>query len=214
MIAQLNDMYSRDFSSNFFERLPMASFYLRNNAGIGLKCFAFGILGAIPGFLILALNAIWLGVVYGYMLGPQCSPDVAARFTEFTTAHGPFELTAIVLSAAAGMRLGFGLVMTRGYTRVESLRRAAIKASPAIFVGFALFSIAACIEAFISPNPMTWLDGTWLNALMIKRMIFWLSIVVLLVYFVALGGLSILRRYGRRLCRAARAFWQNSAGVG
>ena len=207
-IASVVRMYEREFDDDFIERVPMAAYYISHNGGIGLKCFAFGILGAFPGVFILLSNAVQLGAVYGYMSGPEAPLDASRRFFEFTLAHGPFELTAITLSAAAGMRMGLGLVMTRGYTRIESLRRATIKASPMIFVAFIFFCVAASIEAFVSPNPMTWLEGSFLSSLLIKKTVFWLSTVALLVYFFGLGGLAILRRYRSvTFGEAFRSFW-------
>ena len=211
VIESMLDMYGHDFETTFYERLPALAHYVSNNGGIGLKTFCFGILGVIPGLFVLLSNSIFIGSVAGYMTGPLCPPATVMRFSEFTLAHGPFELTAIVLSAAAGMRMGFGLVMTKGYTRGESLRRATIKAAPAIFVGFVLFCLAACIEAFVSPNPMNWLDGTFLDSLTIKKCVHWFSIAVLLGYFVLLGGFSIWRRYrGLSLRSAASRFWRAS----
>ena len=49
----------------------------------------------------------------------------AANFYTFVTAHSSFELTAIVLSGAAGLRLGWGLVDTQGQSRLSSSRREA-----------------------------------------------------------------------------------------
>ena len=53
--------------------------------------------------IITTFNAASLGAAFGYM----ARADVAAgeTFFEFVRAHGPFELTAIVLSAGAGLRL-------------------------------------------------------------------------------------------------------------
>lgn len=199
-IDRVVEMYSNDFRYDFFSRLPMVSFYVFNNGTIGLKAFVFGILGAFPGAFILLANATRLGAVYGYMGGAQCPPGAAARFFEFTLAHGPFELTAIVLAASAGLRIGLGVIMTRGYSRVESLRRATIKAAPTIAIGFALFCAAACLEAFVSPSPLP---------IAVKRAFFALSIVALFVYFPVLGGIAILRQYrGLPASRAARSFWR------
>ncbi len=68
------------------------------------------------------------------------------------TAHGPFELTAIVFSAAAGMRLGFSMVNTQGRTRLASLREAGRQAMPVMGAAMALFAMAGLIEAFLSPS--------------------------------------------------------------
>ena len=55
-----------------------------------------------------------LFIVLGAAFGHMGTVEQRDNFFQFVTAHGPFELTAIVLSAAAGMRLGFSLVDTHG----------------------------------------------------------------------------------------------------
>lgn len=129
----------------------MAAFYINNNTGIGLKCFAGGLL-IIPGVFITVFNAAHLGASFGYM----ARPDVAAgeNFFNFVTAHGPFELTAIVLSAGAGLRLGVALLITNGMTRIDSLRLTAREAMPLMAAAMGLFFLAALTEAFISPTSL------------------------------------------------------------
>ena len=119
-LEQLQGNFSKPLSGRDpNESAMMAGFYFMNNTGIGLKCFAAGLLFAIGGIYITTFNAAYLGAVFGYMTRvPERD-----NFFEFVTAHGPFELTAIVLSAAAGFRLGFALVDTGGYSRVDSLQR-------------------------------------------------------------------------------------------
>jgi uncharacterized membrane protein SpoIIM required for sporulation len=127
----------------------MAGFYVHNNPGIGLQCFAFGLLFGIGGLYITLYNAALLGAVFGLMARtPQ-----AENFYQFVTAHAPLELTAIVLSAAAGMRLGFSLIDTQGYTRIASLRRAAKVAMPTVGAAILMFLVAAAIEGFLSASP-------------------------------------------------------------
>ena len=67
-------------------------------------------------------------------------------------AHGPFELTAIVLSAGAGLRLGVSLLVTGGLSRLASLQKTAGEAMPLMGAAMALFFLAAMIEAFLSPS--------------------------------------------------------------
>jgi uncharacterized membrane protein SpoIIM required for sporulation len=91
-------------------------------------------------------NAASIGASFGHMTTvPQ-----REKFFVFVTAHGPFELTAVVLAAAAGMRLGFSLVDTKGFSRNDSLRMAAKDAVPAAILSVILFCLAAVIEGFIS----------------------------------------------------------------
>jgi uncharacterized membrane protein SpoIIM required for sporulation len=152
----------------------MAGFYIFNNVSIGLQCFAFGLLLGIGGLYVTLYNAAMLGAVFGFIAK---SPH-ADNFFQFVTAHGPFELTAVVLCAAAGMRLGFSLVDTRGLTRAAALRRAAQESMSTIWAAVVLFVLAAGIEAFLSPSAAPY---------EIKAAVAVLSVVMLLFYFVVLG---------------------------
>lgn len=195
-LASLERMYAKPFDEiDAFDRVGMAAFYVQHNGGIGLQCFALGALFAFPGLYILAFNAATLGVSFGYMSSGAVEPEVAARFAEFTTAHGPFELTAIVLSAATGMRIGFGLIKTNGFARLDSARRAAIKAAPAMVAAFLLFCGAATLEAFVSPRP-TLFGGVFGDAAAVKRGIAIFTSALLGVYIVGLGGVSWAAKRG------------------
>jgi uncharacterized membrane protein SpoIIM required for sporulation len=126
----------------------MSGFYVFHNAGIGLRCFAGGLVFGVGGLFITVSNSVQLGAMFGYML----TVDQRDNFLEFVTAHGPFELTAIVFSAAAGMRLGFSLIATGGLSRGASLRRAVGEATPTMAAAVILYCLAAIIEAFLSPS--------------------------------------------------------------
>src|SRR6267142_751930 len=127
----------------------MAGLYIWNNTGIGLQCFAWGLV-VVPGMLVTMFNAISLGAAFGYM----ARPDVPAgdNFFHFVTAHGPFELTAIVLSAGAGLRLGLSWMMTNGLTRSSALRKAGRQVMPVVGAAMVMFFMAALIEGFLSPS--------------------------------------------------------------
>ena len=85
-------------------------------SGIGLQCFAGGLL-FVPGLLITIYNAALLGATFGFM----ARPDIAGgdHFFQFVTAHAPCELTAIVLSSGAGLKLGMGWVRTTRHDEVR-----------------------------------------------------------------------------------------------
>ena len=179
-LESTEEMFSEPFDSlDFGERFAMAAFYVKNNGGIGLQCFALGVLGGVGGVLILLSNGILLGAVFGHMQSSAVEAATRAHFAEFTTAHGPFELTAIVLSAAAGMRIGFAFFCTGGYARFDAVRLAARKAVPAMIGALVLFALAACIEAFVSPSPMQPLSEVGVEALQVKRFVAALSTALL-----------------------------------
>lgn len=174
-MQMMEQMYASPVSElNPETRGAMLGFYVYNNAGIGLRCFAFGIVFGIGGMLVTFYNAVTIGTVFGHM----STLKQWDNFSEFVTAHGPFELTAIVLSAAAGMRMGFSLINTGGLRRITALQRAAAQATPVACVGVILFAMAAMIEAYISPAPIPY--GY-------KAGVAVLSAGLLMFYFVGLG---------------------------
>jgi uncharacterized membrane protein SpoIIM required for sporulation len=128
----------------------MAGFYIQHNASIGLRCFAWGIVFGIGSLYELVSNAIIIGVLAGHM----ATKPQAINFFTFVTAHAPFELTAIIVSAAAGLRLGWGLIETKGQSRIGSLRREAAAALPALFSAVVLFFLAAFVEGYVSASPL------------------------------------------------------------
>ena len=152
----------------------MSGYYIYHNAGIGLSCYAWGLLLGLGSLWALASNAIQLGAIFGHMAAaPQ-----AANFFTFVTAHGPFELTAIVFSGAAGLRLGSGLIITHGQSRLASLRREAAGSLPTVGVAVLLFILAAFLEGFVSASALPYIA---------KAAIAVASTVLLLVYLLVLG---------------------------
>lgn len=194
-LVSVESMYSGDFDATPLMRLPMVSWYMCHNGSIGLQCFCWGCLGCLPGLFVLLQNSISLGCVFGYMTGSSVNPETTARFVEFTTAHGPFELTAVVLSAAAGLRIGFGAIRTRGYSRIDSMRRAAIQAAPATFAAFILFCAAGTVEALVSPMNFEAASDMGIDPLQIKRGVQIFSTTLLVLYFGGLGGVGCVKRF-------------------
>ena len=152
-LDSLEAMYDEPIGSNnqlVRNDAMMSGFYIYNNAGIGLSCYAWGLVLGLGSLWVMASNAIQLGTMFGHMATvPQ-----AGNFFTFVTAHGPFELTAIVFAGAAGLRLGSGLVLTRGESRLASLQREAGRSLPTVGVAVILFILAAFLEGFVSASSL------------------------------------------------------------
>jgi len=178
-IQSLEKMYENEIGSsarNGETNMLMAGFYTQHNTGIGLQCFAWGLL-VVPGMLVTMFNAISLGAAFGYMARPDAAP-AGDHFFEFVRAHGPFELTAIVLSAGAGLRLGLSWMMTGGLSRGSALRKAGRQVMPVVGAAMVMFFMAALIEGFLSPSSAP----IW-----VKTGVALLSSGLLAVYFIVLG---------------------------
>lgn len=177
VILQMEDMYTDapwDGGQSTGAEGAMMGFYANHNTTIGLRCFAMGLLFGIGGLFETMFNAVFLGAVFGHMTTVPQSDN----FFQFVTAHGPFELTAVILSAAAGMRLGFSLVFTNGMRRIDSLALAARQTLPTGLVAVSLFFMAAVIEGFLSPSPAPYAA---------KALVAMMSMLLLMIYFTVLG---------------------------
>jgi len=178
-ITKLEEMYKNPIDGSARsgdENMFMAGFYTQHNTSIGLQCFAWGLL-VIPGMLVTMFNAISLGSAFGYMARPEVG-EAGDHFFHFVTAHGPFELTAIVLSAGAGLRLGLSWMMPQGLTRKSALVKAGRDVMPVMGAAIVMFFMAALIEGFLSPSAAPY----W-----IKMLVAILSSSLLAFYFVVLG---------------------------
>lgn len=169
---------SAEWDRDFAGGAAATGFYQSHNTTIGLRVFAHGLLFGVGGILETIRNAAFLGAVFGHM---TTAPGPRENFFHFVTAHGPFELTAIVLAAGVGMRLGFALLRTGGLARADSIRRAGRAAMPAMGVTMVLFLLAAFIEGYISPSALPYEA---------KALFGVASSFTLMIYFVVLGPIG------------------------
>ena len=184
-VEAMEQMYDKPLDGSNKEAIGrndsgMAGFYILNNAGIGLRCYAWGLVFGLGSLWTLATNAIGIGSIFGHMATTPQAPN----FFRFVTAHGPFELTAIVFSGAAGLRLGSGLIEAQGRSRLASLRREGARSLPIAGVSVILFILAAFLEGFVSASPLPY----WCKATIAV-----VTAAVLAFYLFALGRTVGLR---------------------
>jgi uncharacterized membrane protein SpoIIM required for sporulation len=127
--------------------LLMFGFYIWNNVRIGFQTFAGGLLFGVGSLWFLASNGVILGAVAGYLT--QIGYD--QTFWSFVAGHSSFELLAIVLSGAAGLRLGLALIAPGNVSRKAALVAAAKPAVRMMYGAALMFFVAAFVEAFWSP---------------------------------------------------------------
>lgn len=124
----------------------MFGFYIRNNIGVGFQCFAGGLVAGIGAVFALVFNGLHAGVVGGYLT----ARDLGAPFWSFVATHAAFELTAIVLAGAAGLRIGHAWLAPGRRTRLQALLAAARESVVIMYGVIAMLLIAAAVEAFWS----------------------------------------------------------------
>ena len=127
--------------------LMMFGFYIWNNTGIGFQTFAGGILAGVGTIWFLASNGVILGAVAGYLT----EVGYTETFWSFVAGHSSWELIAIALSGAAGLRLGMAVISPGPLSRRAALVAAGRPAVRIMYGAALLFFIAAFVEAFWSP---------------------------------------------------------------
>ena len=128
----------------------MFGFYIRHNIGIGFQCFAGGLLAGVGTVFYLIFNALQIGGVAGFLTARGHGPV----FWSFVASHSPFELSAIVISGAAGLMLGHALLAPGRWRRTQALARAGQASVPLVGAAIVLFLVAAALEAF-------WSSSSW-----------------------------------------------------
>lgn len=119
-----------------------------------LMALGFGIVGAIMPLSVLIMNGMLMGHVLKVV--QNSGQSVWEAVFKGLLPHGVFELTAIFLACAFGIR--FGITFIRGIGRSLTGRsepwqpfvRTAISAVPGIVVIFVLLVLAAAVESTIT----------------------------------------------------------------
>jgi len=139
-----NDVIGRERGSD--SDLLMFGYYIRNNTGIGFQVFAGGMLYGLGTLFFLLFNGVVIGAVAGHLT----QLGFIETFWGFVLGHGAFELTAIVISGAAGLKLAMALIAPGRKSRIKALIDNGKIGIKIMYGAATLFIIAAFVEAFWS----------------------------------------------------------------
>ena len=144
MYAPNQDRIGRERSDT--SDLAMFGFYIANNTQIGLTVFISGVFFCIFSIYVLGSNGLLISAALNHLIVVGLGTSIFS----FVSGHSAFELTAIVLSGAAGIMIGYALIHPGNMSRKVALyttgKRAIRIAGGAAF----MFFVAAFIEAFWS----------------------------------------------------------------
>lgn len=161
MLDEMAQGYAEGFAEGRSESqdTAMAGFYVRNNVGIAFRCFATGVLFGLGSMFFLVYNGLLTGTVVGWVVANGAGTNILT----FICGHSPYELTAIIISGAAGLQMGFALVSTGGRTRLGSLQSVAPDLARQVAGAAGLLLLAALVEGYWSPssapNEVKWVVG-------------------------------------------------------
>jgi uncharacterized membrane protein SpoIIM required for sporulation len=135
---------NREAESDFL----MFGYYIRHNITIDFQTFAGGIFFGLGSLFFLIFNGLYIGSIAGHLTYIGYN----VPFYSFVAGHSAPELMAIVLSGAAGLKLGYALIAPGRFSRLQALRQAAASSIIIIYGVIALSIFAAFLEAFWSSN--------------------------------------------------------------
>src|SRR5881396_4229802 len=150
-----------------------------NNVRVAIAAFAGGLTGGALTLYLLVANGAFLGTVLAVVQGYGLSGGLLA----FTAAHGPLEISCIVLSGGAGLRLAWALLRPGDSSRRDALRLAGAQAIRVMFLVIPALGVAGILEAFLSPSD---------SPLALKITAGAMAAILLWAY-IALAGRSIKR---------------------
>lgn len=143
-----------------------------NNIKVSFRFFVEGIFCGIPVFIDEGREAIKLGV-FDYFFTVR---GMGADFWLVVFIHGTLEITAIIISAAAGFVLGKSFLFPGTIRRIDAFKQGA-KDGVKIMIGLVpVFALAAFFEGFIT--------RLYNDVPVLTTIIFALSVLFVIWYFV------------------------------
>ena len=119
-----------------------AAYLFSHNAQIGMLSFALGFALGVPSVLLIFYNGLSLGA----FLALFQSRDLLIELGGWLSIHGPTELTALILSAAAGLKLAGAILFAGREPRLARLARDGRDAAVVMMGAVLLFLLAGLLE--------------------------------------------------------------------
>jgi len=120
-----------------------------NNIVVTLTAYMLGIFYGLGTLYIIGLNGLMLGALFAY----TAQFGLAGELAFFVLAHGPAELSIVVIAGAAGLRLGEALARPGELSHAEAFR-AVVRDTGRLFCVCVPFLLACgLVEGFVSPDP-------------------------------------------------------------
>lgn len=129
-----------------------AAFIMQNNIRVVFSAFASGAFFAIGAIYTLLFEGARFGSVFAICY--KLNPDFGNALASFVVGHGVIELSCIYFCGAAGMRIGYSILVPGDLSRVEAVKQSGIEAVKIVIGAAFLLVIAGTIEGFISPAPI------------------------------------------------------------
>jgi len=145
-----------------------ASAIATNNLSVTIAAFASGLLLGLGPLYVLVSNGVSIGAIATHCI----LSGMGYPLFSFIGAHGPIEISIILIAGAAGLMLGHALVDPGELPRLEHLRRRGLKAVRLVLGCAPFLIVAGLLEGFVDPGDL--FPGTAKMALgVVLALVFW-----------------------------------------
>lgn len=121
-----------------------------NNLSVALSAWAGGALAGLGALWVVLLNGVMLGAV----VAVTWHYGMGGVLGGFIAAHGPLEISLILVSAAAGLDMGRALVVAGDRPRSERMAAAGRRSLTVLIGCLPWILVLGFVEGFVSPSPL------------------------------------------------------------
>jgi uncharacterized membrane protein SpoIIM required for sporulation len=136
-----------------------ANTLFRHNTAVCLLSFGLGFAFGVPTILLIFYN----GLLLGAMIGLHHDKQLTAEFLAWLSIHGVTELSAVVLSGAAGLSIASNIVFPGRKSRYQNLAAGGLKAAQVMVGAVIMLFIAGILEGgfrqLIASTPARFIIG-------------------------------------------------------
>lgn len=135
-----------------------------NNMSVAMTGWAGGAFAGLGAFYVIFLN----GLMLGSAVATTAHYSMTTPLMNFIAAHGPLEISMILITAAAGLGVGRALVVATDRPRAELLQEAGRDALVVLLGCLPWLLLLGFVEGYLSPSPELSLTSKALLGLLLE----------------------------------------------
>ena len=148
----ITEAYIEDDFEDYYSSQPAQNFagqVFLNNVRVGILAFAAGILLCVFTAFVLVYNGANVGIAGGLFT----HVGEWERFWGLILPHGLLEISAVIVSGAAGLRIGWCVIAPGDQTRWKALSEQGRDVGNVVIGLVIAFAVAGLIEGFVTGRP-------------------------------------------------------------